>query len=263
LIFDREKVRIHRDLTAANRNQNFKFFEAASLDIIDRLNCIDKEYIAILDVGCRSGILTKLLKNTYNNAEIISTDISAAMLATFEHLYKYQVDEENLSPLYTELNLVNNFDLIIFSMGLHWINDIPGFLKQIYSMLKPDGIFIANFIGGESLKNLRNKLIETEVKAKRPHAPHISPFIHFDHVTPLLQQAGFNEIIVDYEIIEFEQKMGESNALLKTSNYSLSKDMLTYLSDDSQVFKDKVNLVSFIVYKNKNTIKLKTNYLDV
>lgn len=275
MIFSKKKLQAHRNRAASYLKDN-NLIKASALDIIERLDFITKDYAYILELGCRTGILTALLKERYKEAKIIATDISSEMLASLDHEYKFQLDEEEISKEFfaQKLDIADlTFDLVIFSLGLHWINDVQGFLKQVQSILKSDGIFIANFVGGGSLKELRKAFIEAEVNAGLPHSSHISPLIHFDDVTPLLQYAGFNDIIVDYEKIELEYKsplalmktlknMGESNALLNISNYSISKKMIPPLADETNAFIDQINLISFIVSKNKNTIKLQTGYLD-
>lgn len=255
-------------------------FQYAADDIIERLHLINKNFRNILDLGCRFGHLTKLLACQYEHAKIIATDISEKNLQSLAHNYKFQLDDEKVGTFSTfkrendiQGNIPPYFDLITFSLGLHWINDVPSFLKHIGSLLEAEGIFIGNFIGGNSLKNLRAKFIEVEEKTGRPHFSHISPFIHFDHITPLLQQAGFKTIIVDYENIGLEynspldlmkviRNIGESAALLQTSNYAISKKMLELLGDNSVPFVDQVNLISLIASKDKNVLRLKKGELD-
>lgn len=216
-----------------------------------------------MDLGCRAGILTRTLTANYLNATITATDISEKMLQSFEHPTKLLFDEEEIG----RLGLID-IDLITFSQGLHWINDVPSFLGNIKNILKPNGLFIVNFVGGNSLKKLRTRLIEAEIASNFMHSPHISPFIHFDHVSPLLTQAGFSEIVIDYENIEIEfnsplelmreiKNIGESNALDNTNNYAISKQMLDILSKNNGKFCDQIQLISFIAAPLKNSIKLK------
>jgi len=272
LIFDRQKV-----LTNLNRARALKFqpdfFKTAASDLIERLQIIDKDYAHVLDIGCRWGLLTAQLKSQYKNAKIISTDISQKMLDSFEHDKKSALDEENIIkylPRFIPDFTGKYFDLISFSLGLHKINDVQGFLQQINYLLADDGIFIGNFIGGESLKGLRFKIFKAEEQAGTPHHPHIAPFIHFDHTVMLLQNAGFAEVVVDYENIDLEfasplklmqriKQAGESNALLDRANYSLPKTVYRHLSNSSEKFTDRLQLISFVASKSKNTIKLKSS----
>lgn len=251
-----------------------EFYTSACIDLIDRLNMIDKNCNKILDLGCRSGNLTIKLKKLYTEAEVIATDISQNMLNCFEHNLKFATDEENIaSDLFEFAPQVTSryFDLINYSLGLHKINNVQNFLMSVNFLLKDDGIFIGNFVGGESLKNLRFKIFEAESSLGLPHHPHISPFIHFDHVAMLLQGAGFAEIIVDYQNIDLEfasplklmkalKDVGESNTLLNRTNYSLPKAVYSILqADNSKEFMDRLQLISFVASKKKNTIKLKSS----
>ncbi|MFY9590197.1 methyltransferase domain-containing protein [Rickettsia endosymbiont of Halotydeus destructor] len=230
---------------------------------MERLKIIDKSFENILDIGCRAGYLTKLLKTDYPDAKIVAADMSDSLLNSFKHDHKLLIDEEQLELAEA------SFDLITYSLGLHWINDIQKFLFNIKKFLKPDGIFIGNFVGGGSLKNLRNCLIEAEISVGHTHSPHISPFIHFDHMLPLLTGAGFLEIIIDYENIKLEfdtsldlmreiQNIGESNALIQRSHYGVSKQMLSLLEkSNGNIFEDQITLISFIASPIKNSIRLK------
>lgn len=275
LIFDRQKL-IARRNKAVDYCKAFKHFKHIADDTIERISLIDNKFEFALDLGCRNGEFTKSFKQQYPESKVISTDISLEMLKSFDHDFKHQVDEENVITNLESCDLSireNHFDLIHFSLGLHWINNIQSFLKQINYLLKPNGVFIANFIGGGSLKKLRDELVAVETRFNHPHHPHVAPFIYFHHVSPLLQQAGFNDIIVDYHTIKLSyptayalmyeiKNIGESSILCDTSHYSISKNMIKALADSSTQFNDSINLINFIASKNKNSIKLKTRCLD-
>jgi len=260
-IFDRSKLKNNRNKALAGIN-NSLFIKNAADDVIDRLKMINNNFCNILEISAKCGYLTKLLGSTYqNNAEITTTDMSSLLLDSFEHDDKLLIDEEQLE--FPE----NSFDLIVYSLGLHFINDVQGFLLNIRKFLKPDGIFIGNFVGGNSLQNLRKFLIELEIASGSKHFPHISPFIHFDHVPILLSQAGFSEVIVDYEHIELKfdnplmlmreiKNIGESNSLINSNNYAISKKMFSLLQNYKEEFEDSVTLISFIASPIKNSIKL-------
>jgi NADH dehydrogenase [ubiquinone] 1 alpha subcomplex assembly factor 5 len=48
-----------------------------------------------------------------------------------------------------------SLDLVISSMALHWVNDVPGLLAEARRVLRPDGVFLAAFLGGDTLMELR------------------------------------------------------------------------------------------------------------
>jgi NADH dehydrogenase [ubiquinone] 1 alpha subcomplex assembly factor 5 len=41
---------------------------------------------------------------------------------------------------------------------MHWVNDLPGALRQVHSVLKPDGVFVGAMLGGDTLFELRSSL---------------------------------------------------------------------------------------------------------
>ncbi|RYE05786.1 MAG: methyltransferase domain-containing protein [Rickettsiaceae bacterium] len=270
MIFDRKKVMQHRNRASSNFSQA-KFFAAIAKDVMNRIEPLDKNYLTVLDINCRNGHFVRLFKKKYPMAKILATDISSNMLASFEHQYKWQIDEEFILTELTKHSLSikeNYFDLINFSLGFHWINDVEKFLAQIYQLLKHDGIFIANFVGGNSLKKLRTKFINIESILNIPHSPHVSPFISFQDIPFLLQKAGFGDIIVDqdstnltypscYEFIKTIKGLGESNKLLNHTSHSLTKEMFSMLSICSEEFTDTINIINLIAGKAKNTIKMK------
>lgn len=247
-MFDLEKLEKNRE-KSVNVIQASSFYKFIHEDIIDRLDPLDKNFDEILIIKpAIEEIITE-------HMEVISKSSNI----------QYVTNIEKQLPK-------TKFDLIIFPLGFHWINDVEKFLKQIKLILKDDGIFICSFPGGGSLRNLRRKLIELEISHKITHTAHISPFIQFEHITPLLQQSGFIENIIDMEPLELEynsaldlmkaiKNHGEANILKSGLGYSITKKMyLDLKSVTEEPFSDHINLITFIASPKKNTIKLKPGH---
>src|SRR3546814_18004406 len=66
-------------------------------------------------------------------------------------------------------------DLVVSSLGLHWVNDLPGTLLQIREALRPDGLFLAAILGGDTLFKLRQALFQAEMETAGGVSPRISP----------------------------------------------------------------------------------------
>lgn len=131
----------------------------------------------------------------------------------------------------------NSFDLVLSSLSLHWINDLPGVLGQINNILKPDCAFMGAMLGGDSLFELRTSLQLAEQERRGGMSPRVSPLADVRDVGGLLQKAGFkmltvdvDDIIVDYPdsfaLMQDLQAMGESNAVLGREMGPISRDVL-------------------------------------
>ncbi|KAG8160155.1 hypothetical protein KVR01_009691 [Diaporthe batatas] len=130
-----------------------------------------------------------------------------------------------------------SFDLVLSSLSLHWINDLPGVLSQINNILKPDCPFIGAMLGGDTLFELRTSLQLAEQDRRGGMSPRVSPLADVRDVGGLLQKAGFkmltvdiDDIIVDYpntfELMRDLQLMGEGNAVLGREPGAIGRDVL-------------------------------------
>lgn len=140
-------------------------------------------------------------------------------------------DEESL-PFPPE-----SFDLVLSSLSLHWINDLPGMLAQINNVLKPDCPFMGAMLGGDTLFELRTSLQLAEQERRGGISPRVSPLADVRDCGGLLQKAGFkmltvdvDDIIVDYpntfELMKDLQLMGESNAVVGREMGAIGRDVL-------------------------------------
>lgn len=131
----------------------------------------------------------------------------------------------------------NTFDLVLSSLSMHWINDLPGVLAQINNVLKPDCAFVGAMFGGDTLFELRTSLQLAEQERRGGISPHVSPLADVRDVGGLLQRAGFkmltvdvDDIIVDYPdtfaLMTDLQAMGESNAVLGREMGAIQRDVL-------------------------------------
>lgn len=187
--------------------------------IADRVLDIVRTFPVALDIGCGKGYIAgNLTKDTVQKIFQIDVaeDVLKCPIETEIPTYHILADEEFLP--FQE----NTFDLIVSSLSLHWVNDLPGAFKQINYSLKPDGVFIGAMMGGETLYELRCSLQLAELEREGGFAPHVSPFTAVTDLGNLLQQAGFNMLTVDideiqvnypgiFEVMEDLQGMGESN----------------------------------------------------
>ena len=218
-VFDRQLLRARRDRAATRcAGHDFLFREAATR-LSDRLADLRHQFPLALDLASHAGKLTDELRTEPSIGTVVSMDLSAGMVRR-AGASAVVADEEAL-PFG-----LNTFDAVFSCLGLHWVNDLPGALSQIRQCLKPDGLFLAVMLGGDTLCELRESLLWAEAEIEGGASPRISPFARLDDVAGLLQRAGFALPVADMDsltvtytdalgLIADLRGMGESNALIE------------------------------------------------
>ena len=93
------------------------------------------------------------------------------------------------------------FNLVISSMALHWINDLPRLLSEIERVLKPDGCLLFALPGGNTLPELRSTLVLSELERTGGVSTHVGPYIDLSNIGSLLSGTGFQLPTIDIDDI--------------------------------------------------------------
>ena len=128
------------------------------------------------------------------------------------------------------------FDLIVSALALQGANDLPGALVQIRQALKPDGLFLGAIVGGQTLRELREVLVEAETAACGGASPRVAPFADVSDMGGLLQRAGFALPVADSDVVTVRyadafglmadlRAMGATNALLARDRRPARREM--------------------------------------
>ncbi len=149
----------------------------------------------------------------------------------------------------------DSFDLITSNLDFHLINEIPQYLIKIKSILKPGGIFIASFFGEENLSELAHVLHKTENEIYGGISPRMPPTIDVKTAAALLQKAGFqnpisefDKILVEYseplDLLKDLKMMGQGNILHQRSRRFFTKNFLNKISENyREIYKTAQNKV--------------------
>jgi NADH dehydrogenase [ubiquinone] 1 alpha subcomplex assembly factor 5 len=217
-LFDRRAWRAHRDRAAQVPGGGVDFLHREVVErLVDRLDLINRDFTAILDLGARDGTLGRLLAVQNRDALVISAEPSWKLLRRAP-VPRVGVDPE-LIPFRDA-----SFDLVVSSLALHWCADLPGALIQLRRALKPDGLLLAALFAGSTLVELRTALFEAELAEEGGVSPRVSPTVEPGDAAGLLQRAGFAMPVSDSETITVTYSdilalmrdlrgMGETNAL--------------------------------------------------
>ena len=94
---------------------------------------------AILDLGCGTGILAFQLADLCN--KIVGVDSSQSMIDKAKEQFS-NIEFKVCDAL--NLPFENEFDVVFSNAVFHWINDHDTLLKNIYKVLKPQGLWICD-----------------------------------------------------------------------------------------------------------------------
>ena len=130
-----------------------------------------------------------------------------------------------------------SLDLATSVLALQFVNDLPGALAQIRRALRPDGLFLAALVGGETLHELAAVLTEAEAELTGGASPHVAPFLEVRTAGALLQRVGFALPVVDQDRLTVRyadplalmrdlRAMGAGNPLAERSRRPLRRDVL-------------------------------------
>ncbi|XP_068607113.1 arginine-hydroxylase NDUFAF5, mitochondrial [Brachionichthys hirsutus] len=220
-VFNREMKKKQKNWAAALEDgHQFQYLrDEVGGRVADRVYDVARTFPLALDVGGgRSHIAEHLNEDVVQR--LVLTDVSEASLRKRRAsgvLSQCVLADEEFLPFRE-----NTFDLVLSSLSLHWVNDLPGALRQIQQVLKPDGVFIGAMVGGDTLYELRCSLQLAETEREGGFSPHVSPFTAGTDLGALLGGAGFNMLTVDVddvqvcfpgivEVMTDLQGMGESN----------------------------------------------------
>jgi len=219
ILFDRQLLRLKRSRVLKDFSQhNFLHHEIANR-IAENVEFLNREFDSMLEISALDGYLSGLIKAEKK------TTIGIDLIADDEYL-----------PFKPE-----SFDLIVSNLNFHFINQIPQFLLQVKSILKPNGVFIASFFGEENLSELAHVLHITENEIYNGISPRMPPTIDLKTSAALLNKAGFQNPISDFAKIEVDysnplkllkdlKMMGQGNIMTKRSRKFFTKKFLATIS---------------------------------
>jgi SAM-dependent methyltransferase len=187
VIFDRPLLRARRARAKALGPATF-LIERAADDLAARLSAVLRQFEFAVDLTPTDAVRRALEGRV---GSIVGVDPIAAHVEG-ERL-AVAADEEALP--FRDASL----DLVVSALALQFVNDLPGTLIQIRRALKPDGLFLAAMVGGESLAELRAAFAEAESEVEGGVSPRVAPFVDLRDLGALLQRAGFALPVTDVD----------------------------------------------------------------
>jgi SAM-dependent methyltransferase len=232
VIIDRPLLRVRRRRALALGPSTFLLDRVAE-DLADRLAAVLRGFPCGLDLGTPTDAVRRSLAGSHKVGTIIAADplveVASIGLAV-------AADEEAL-PLRE-----GALDLVASGLALHFVNDLPGTLVQIRRALKPDGLFVAALLGGDTLTELRQAFAAAEAELEDGISPRVLPFADLRELGALLQRAGFALPVTDVDRLTVRyasplalmhdlRRMGATNPLIDRSRRPLRRATLVRMME--------------------------------
>ena len=227
-MFDKKKIRLNH-IRSFNKNYRrvIDFFETISEILIEKVFDDNQDYSSknILEIASRNDILRNRIYCKGFQSNYFQTCLSERILV------------KNNKRVVSNLNDIvfkkEFFDFCFSILSLNSSDSIPLILKNIYTMLKNDGVFVSVFPSDESFKEFKNYFIEF---FKPEQNYNFNPFFDIQTLGNLCSATGFKNVIVDKENFQFNitkpeevwnfiRNVGESNYLLKRKKFIIKKSL--------------------------------------
>jgi len=230
VIFDRALIRARRRRAAASGPVTF-LLERVADEFTDRLAAVMRRFDLAADIGTPTDAVRAALKKLGSVGTIIGSD------AELDQEQKSVTADEEALPFRDA-----SFDLVVSGLALQFVNDLPGVLVQIRRALKPDGLFVAALLGGETLTELRQSFAAAESEMEGGASPRVAPFADLRELGALLQRAGFALPVTDVDRVTVRydtvfglmhdlRRMGATNALLARRRTPLRRATLLRMAE--------------------------------
>lgn len=173
-----DPAQIARNLARRPRRDNF-VRDLVLEDLADRLGAYKRDFSRAVLIGPDAGTLPETL-------------VTANGPVTAQRVEAFSGEDFPALP-------PGEHDLIVSVLHLQAVDDLPGHLARLRRQLRPDGLLMAAFIGGDSLTELREAFLAADLEVSGGASARIAPMVQVRDAGALLQRAGFALPVADVE----------------------------------------------------------------
>jgi SAM-dependent methyltransferase len=236
MIFDRALIR-HRQRRAMALGPATFLLDRVAVDLAERLQAVLRQFDVAADLGTPGDAVRSALAGFRSIGTIVATSTTLQFAVRTNQMERLVVADEEALP-FRDASL----DLVVSALALQFVNDLPGSLVQIRRALKPDGLFLAALLGGETLTELRQAFAAAESDIEGGASPRVAPFADLRDLGALLQRAGFalpvtdtDRLVVRYDtvfgLMHDLRRMGATNALVDRRRAPLKRATLLRMAE--------------------------------
>jgi malonyl-CoA O-methyltransferase len=163
-------------------------------ELLARLEELELEPLAVLDLGAGTGHGTRALKRRHPKAMGVAVDIAPGMLEQARQQSRWLRRFERVRADAYALPFADGaFDLVFSNLMLQWCDDLDAVFGEIARVLKPGGLLLFSTFGPGTLAELR------EAWAASDAGNHVNHFFDPHALGSALMQAQLDEPVLDVD----------------------------------------------------------------
>lgn len=191
-IFDQALIEKNRlRATAVSGGPVDFLLKVAADELSERLAVVERRFDEAVEIHGYSGLVARALERTGKIGRMSRIETDPRFAAAGDTFVQAPLEQLPLAPA--------SINLAVSPLSLHLTNDTPGVFVQIRRALRPDGLFLAAIPGSDTLHELRDVLLQTEIEMTGGASPRVIPFADIRDIGALLQRAGFALPVTDKE----------------------------------------------------------------
>ncbi|MFC1595994.1 methyltransferase domain-containing protein [Candidatus Margulisiibacteriota bacterium] len=139
----------------------------------------------ILDIGCGTGFLTKLLAEKYPEARICALDLAPGMIEQAKKKLpqvEYQIADAEALPYPDQ-----SFNGVFSSATYQWLDNPQQAFQEAGRVLKGDGLFAFSMFGGKTLYELRDSYRQAFNSLYPEHSVPLHDYVNFADLFTMLE----------------------------------------------------------------------------
>ncbi len=153
MICTKEKIRDAFSRSAATYDKESEVQAYIASELTRKLQEFSPK--TILEIGCGTGNLSKLLLDRYQPDSLVLNDISEKMIAICKDRFQGTGSIDYLVCDAERLTCSKSFDLLVSNACFQWFSDLKNSLMTFMDLLNDRGILAFSTFGSQNLKELR------------------------------------------------------------------------------------------------------------
>jgi len=169
----------------------------------------------LLDAGCGTGKLTRILLQNLPNGSVVGVDLSRNMVLHAQQDLRPDFGDRVrfVAADFVALPFCSSFDGIFSTASFHWVRDHDTLFRSLYKALRPAGWLHAQCGGGSNLQQLRQRVrgLSETVEFSNWLGSFSEPWFFSDAqgASARLSAAGFEDVRTELEPASYAASSNE------------------------------------------------------